>query len=75
MTIYKNLGGDSGIESFEITANSVEVRFTDGSIYSYDYSKPGKAAVDEMKRLANNGQGLNEYINRYVKKNYSRKIR
>lgn len=75
MTIYRNLGGDSGIESFETTATSIEVTFQDGSVYLYDYSNPGKSAVDEMKRLANNGEGLNEYINRHVRKNYSRKIR
>ena len=75
MTIYRNLGGDSGIESFEKTENSIEVTFKDDSIYLYDYFKPGKTAVDEMKKLANNGQGLNEYINRHVRKSYSKKIR
>lgn len=75
MTIYRNLGGDSGIRSFETTSTSIEVTFRDGSVYLYDYSKPGKTAVDKMIELANNGQGLNEYINRHVGKKYSRKIR
>jgi hypothetical protein len=75
MERYKNINGNSGVSEFEIRDDSITVQFNDGAIYLYDYSKPGKPSVDEMKSLAENGSGLNSYISRTIKKNYSKKIR
>lgn len=75
MEKYKNLGGNSNINSFKIEGNSIEVQFNDGSIYLYNDVRPGSAAVEEMKRLALNGSGLNSYINRNIKKNYFSKLK
>ncbi len=73
MIRYKNLGGDSGVYSYEIGDSWIRIKFSDGSVYLYTSSKPGVSEVNKMKQLAEAGQGLNEYINRYIRKNFERK--
>lgn len=75
MTPYKNLGGDSGVESFDIAADSIHVRFKSGSQrnYLYNSTKPGIVIVDKMKKLAAQGHGLNSFISSAVKANFSKK--
>jgi hypothetical protein len=75
MTPYKNIGENSGIESYEIAATSIHVRFKSGNIrnYLYDHARPGMAVVNIMKGLATQGQGLNSYISSTVKTKYARK--
>jgi hypothetical protein len=75
MERYKNLGGDSNVIGYEITSDSITVQFGDGSVYLYNYQKPGHNDVEKMKSLAIAGQGLNSYIGRVVKKNYAAKLR
>lgn len=75
MTAYANRGGDSGIVSYEITADSITVEFKDGWKYVYDSTAPGAATVVRMKELAQSGHGLNSYISSVVKTNFSRKYR
>jgi len=65
MQSYANLGGDSGVISSELGDDYVVVQFEDRgrwSIYRYTYSSAGRIAIEEMKRLALAGQGLNGYI-------------
>lgn len=71
MERYRNSGGDSGVSSFEIGADYILVRFS-GNIrtYRYSYQKAGQQHVEAMNRLARTGNGLNSYINRYVKNLY-----
>ena len=75
MTPYKNLGGDSGVEAFDITEASIHVRFRAGSQrnYLYDSTRPGIVVINEMKRLALQGRGLNSFISSTVKGNFSKK--
>jgi hypothetical protein len=75
MTPYKNLGRDSNIESYDISEDSIHVRFKGGRVrnYLFDSSNPGQIIVDKMKVLALQGQGLNEFISRTVKSKFSRK--
>lgn len=75
MTPYKNLGGKSGVEAYEITETSIHIRFKSGAPrnYLYDSAKPGIAAVNVMKGLATQGSGLNSYISTTVKSNFSKK--
>lgn len=73
MTTYKNLGGDSGVASYEIGEESIEVQFNDGMIYLYTDDSAGSENIEEMKRLAIAGEGLNSFINRVVKKRYASK--
>lgn len=73
MPRYKNTSGDSGICSYEIGVDFIDVQFTDGFTYRYSYSSAGENNVEEMKLLAEAGKGLNSFINQYVKQDYSRK--
>lgn len=73
MERYRNLGGDSGVSAYQISEDSIEVQFSDGATYSWTSSSAGAANIEEMKRLAIVGQGLNSFINRVVKKRYASK--
>lgn len=75
MQVYANKGGNSGVVSYETTADSITVQFKDGSNYVYDAHKPGIAVVNKMKELAQAGHGLNSYISSVVKGNFSNKYR
>ncbi|WP_433638177.1 hypothetical protein [Kluyvera georgiana] len=75
MTVYQNRGHNSGITQFETGTNSITVYFSDGSAYLYNATAPGVQMVAEMTQLAHSGEGLNSYINRYVRANYAAKIR
>lgn len=71
MQKYKNLGGNSGVDEFEIGIDFITVRFCKSSkSYTYSYQSAGAEKVEEMKRLAISGHGLNEYINRYARNDY-----
>lgn len=74
MERYGNIGRDSGVLEYEIGANYIKVKFSDGSIYLYSYRKPGDYHVEQMKNLAQNGVGLNSYINKNVKHKYESKL-
>lgn len=73
MTQYKNLGGRSGVYSYEIGGDSIEVQFNDGMVYLYTENSAGSTNLEQMKKLALAGSGLNSFINKYVKKGYESK--
>jgi hypothetical protein len=75
MQHYEDIGCDSGVSAYETGIDSITVRFKDGSLYLYTYGSAGSAAIEKMKELAANGNGLNAYINRCVKKAYAQRIR
>ncbi len=75
MERYANLGGDSGVVGYEIGNDFIRVQFSDGSIYLYTYASAGANNIEQMKKLARNGQGLNAFIYRNVRKAYARKER
>lgn len=71
MQKYMNLGGDSGVEGYEIGPDYIEVKFkTTVRTYKYSYESAGKEAVEIMKEKARSGEGLNEYINKHAKYMY-----
>ncbi|CAA0095241.1 Uncharacterised protein [BD1-7 clade bacterium] len=70
MERYKNIGGNSGVASYEIFDDSVTVRFSTGAIYIYSYRSAGKENIERMKVLAMQGHGLNSFIMRNVKNSY-----
>ncbi|AWK07091.1 hypothetical protein HYN56_23805 [Flavobacterium crocinum] len=70
MERYANRNGQSGVSAYEIGTNYIRIRFSSGSVYQYSYRKAGQYHVDNMKRLATQGYGLNSYINAYVKFKY-----
>jgi hypothetical protein len=76
MQRYANLGGDSGIEAFRIEPDGICVQFVKAENYTYTVDSVGTDHIENMKRLALQGEGLHEYINRnrdvykgWVKKN------
>jgi hypothetical protein len=75
MERYRNKGGDSGIFAYEISSDSITVQFSDGSVYLYTITSTGSQNIAEMKKLAVNGEGLNSFISRVVRKSYERKLR
>ncbi len=71
MQRYADIDRDSGVMGFEISDTSIKVYFKGTSRpYIYSYRKAGMHHVEQMKRLALAGDGLNEYINDHVKKAY-----
>lgn len=72
MTIYKNLGGNSNIYAFSIGEDYIDVQFNGGKIYKYSYYSAGKDKVEQMKKLAVQGQGLNSFIMRRARNDYER---
>ena len=74
MERYRNSGGDSGVDSYQIGSDYIDVKFN-GTIKVYRYSYNGAAGqnhVENMKSLAKKGSGLNAYINNNVKFKYDR---
>lgn len=68
MERYRNIGGDSGVSAYEIGTEYIKVKFSGtGRTYTYSYRKAGVHHVENMKTLAQNGDGLNSYINKHVK--------
>lgn len=59
--------------AYEAGKDFIALQFHDGRVYIYDYSRPGRRHVEEMKKLAASGRGLTTYLNKYVRDNYSRK--
>lgn len=75
MQRYESKDRHTGVIAFQLGKDYIDVEFRDGRIYRYSFTKPGKPAVTEMKRLATKGKGLTTYINKYVRKNYEQKIK
>lgn len=71
MEQYGNLGRDSGVKGFNTGEDFITVFFNGSSrSYRYSYRKAGRSHVEQMKALARRGEGLNAYINKYVKDLY-----
>lgn len=75
MKTYKDIDGDSGVCSYEYGTDWITVEFERGQHpnYKYTYASAGSLHVDRMKALADQGEGLNSYINKNVEKLYEQK--
>ena len=71
---YGNLSGDSGVTHFAIGTDFVAVQFETPTVYVYDYDRPGRITVEQMKAFALAGRGLGTYISRHVRKAYARAL-
>jgi len=69
MTVYSNKGGESGVSKYEIKENSTGVQ------YLYTYESAGVENIEAMKELAILGEGLNSFINKYVRRDFQLKVR
>lgn len=66
MQHYKNINGNSGIDSYEIGVDFIRVRFkTSPTIYIYSTSKITKQHIEKMEALARTGKGLGTYISQH----------
>ncbi|MDY2637150.1 MAG: hypothetical protein SOV56_04355 [Phascolarctobacterium sp.] len=72
MERYANHRGNSSVRGYSIGEAYIDVMFSSGAVYRYSYRSAGIAKVEEMKRLAVAGQGLNSYIMRHARFNYER---
>jgi len=75
MTNYSNISGGSGIRAYELGQNHIIVQFRDFSVYEYTTRSVGSSNLAIMKQLAIQGSGLNSFINRNVKFDYSRRVK
>ena len=64
----------SGVAAYECGPGWIAIRFHHGGTYLYDGRHPGTVHVLEMQRLADGGQGLNTYINQYVRDDYAERL-
>jgi len=74
MKRYLDLGGKSGIRSYEMGMDFIKVMFSSGSVYLYDYAYTGIERVEKMKELAMEGMGLNSYIGKVIKRSYAERL-
>ena len=58
-----------------IIDGSITVGFNDGSQYLYTDASAGTSNIEQMKNLAQRGEGLNSFIMKHVRKGYTRKLR
>jgi hypothetical protein len=73
MERYRNSGGDSGVSAYEIGSDYIIVVFKGNpKPYRYSYNGAGSYHVENLKKLAINGNGLNAYINNHVKYLYDK---
>lgn len=74
MKTYKNLSGNSGVVAYEVGKTFIKLKFEgESGVYIYDYKRPGRQVVEQMKALALKGEGLSTYISQEVGANYSSK--
>lgn len=75
LTRYRDINGDSGISAYKYGNDWIRVQFRNGGVYEYQASKIGQSHINELKRLADSGDGLNTYIstNQDVKRGWASK--
>jgi hypothetical protein len=71
---YGNRSGQSGVAGYALVDDGIAVRFSNGAIYLYDRTCPGRMHVARMKQLAREGEGLATYISRRVGQRYARRL-
>lgn len=74
MKRYENRSGRGGITGYEILFDGIILEFNFKDECLYDYSKPGKEHVEQMKTLAERGEGLTTYVNQHVRGNYKKRL-
>lgn len=75
MENYENRNNNSGIKRYECGDDFIRVRFSNGTQYLYTWKSTGKENIEQMKKLAKAGSGLNTFINIHVRNNFENKER
>ena len=73
MVRYQN--GESGVQFYDCGDDFIRIQFADGTVYLYTYGSAGSSNIEEMKRLAQIGKGLNTFINKNVRGNFAKRER
>ena len=63
MEEYANLSGKSGVVAYESGGTYITIIFSSGNTRTYTYDEDGSSDVEQMKYLAQAGQGLNRFLN------------
>ena len=71
MKRYRRLHGESGVVAYDSGDDWIRVQFVEGSLYTYTYASAGPIRIEQMKQLANAGQGLSSFISRHVRDKYA----
>lgn len=74
MKPYRDWDRDSGVRAYEVGESHIDVQFKDGSIYRYTSNSVGLDNLDRMVTLAKAGEGLNSFINKFVRQKYSARL-
>lgn len=72
MVRYLNLGGNSNVYAYQNGEDYIDVQFFGSKVYRYSYRSAGREKVEEMKKRAIAGRGLNSYIMKYAKYDYEK---
>lgn len=75
MQAYGNRRGNSGVRAFALSEGVIDIEFVDGKVYRYSRVRPGLAHVRQMQLLAQQGEGLATYINRFVREDFETQLR
>lgn len=75
MEKYQASATSAGVTAYEILEEGIIIEFENSKSYLYDYHRPGKEHVEQMKILAKKGKGLTTYINQKVRNNYTKKLK
>jgi hypothetical protein len=73
---YEGKNEDHGVIEYAIDDTFIILKFKERTwdgrqIYLYNYDRPGKLHVEEMKKHAKDNEGLTTYKNQNVKDNYA----
>ena len=64
MKQYTDSDNNSNISAYDYGDDFIVVEFKDGSEYKYTYASSGSDNIEEMKKLAEHGDGLNSFISK-----------
>ena len=67
MKAYRNENGTSGIVAYEIGEDWIDIQFKNGGIYRYEEANIGRLNFVNMQAAAIIGNGLNAFINNFVR--------
>jgi len=73
MKTYRDRDNNSNIAGYEYGEDWIRIYFKDDSEYEYSSEYVTQYMIDQMKYLADQGDGLNAYINKNKPKYSSKK--
>lgn len=74
MQPYANNSGKSNVIAYYLGNDFIVVQFPHSAYYKFTYTSAGQAAIEAMKRYAQNGSGLGTFIStKDTQPDYARK--